>query len=159
MLDKLEEYHLHFEDSEDGSKILKRKKQKDKKDLEMIEEKEIEDDAGKRENEPKENKGGDEALDQEKKGEAEEEKFFINEKKEDSIEDKFFPDLMKGLKGIDIRICPLSEDVEKMATKKKFQGLFDVIASGFLQSAVLFKNDEVKKILVPDTGIIYQENA
>lgn len=149
MLDKLEEYHLHFEDSPDGSLALKKKKRP-----ELIEEKPEEKSEAPREPADKACEG------EEAAGEPEAEpKFFINEKKEDSIDDKFFPGLVQGLSGIEVRLCPVSDGLEKLSTKKKFQGLFDVVANGFLQSTALFKDDSVKRLLQPGSGVVYQENA
>jgi hypothetical protein len=86
-----------------------------------------------------------------------EEKFFINEKKEDSIENKFYSELVEGFRRIKVKIYPVSEDIEKLASKKKFQGLFDVISNGFLMGTTL-KPDIYTKLLKPD-GVLYQENA
>lgn len=104
-----------------------------------------------------------EVMTEDKEHEADEKKeveepTFITEKKEDDISGKFADGLLMGFKEIDIKIIPLSDDVEKLSTKKKFQGLFDVIANGFLH-AVSLKSDHIVKLLVKDTGFVIQENA
>lgn len=87
-----------------------------------------------------------------------EEATFITEKKEENISQKFCTGILDGLREIKVRIKPLSDGIDKLSGKKKYQGLFDVISNGFLQ-AVTLKDDCLTKLLVPETGIVYQENA
>lgn len=97
-------------------------------------------------------------IDEKKETREEEGPALITEKKEDDIKGKFASDLMDGFKEVEIRLIPLSDDIEKLSTKKKFQGLFDVVANGFLQ-AVTLKADHITKILTKETGYVLQENA
>lgn len=84
-------------------------------------------------------------------------KNLIEETKEESVEGKFFHGLLEGLSLHNYRIYPVSDNVEKISGKKKFQGFFDVVVNGFLQ-AVTLKSPAINKLLKPD-AVIYQENC
>lgn len=72
-------------------------------------------------------------------------------------ETTIFEGLVPGLQKIVIRFKPISEPLEKMVTKKKYQQLFDIVSNGFL-SALTLQNPEFTKILQPGAEV-YQENT
>jgi Domain of unknown function (DUF4471) len=184
-LERGKEYHLNW-DGIDNGKVKRADKEKDVKEkiMDTIDEEgedaqteETKDTDAQNETSKEKSKVNEEKIDEKKpeeefskKNEAEEvqaqpqemteegESTFITEKKQHDISQKFASGIVDGLKEIKIRILPLSDGIEKLSGKKKFQGLFDVIVNGFLQ-AVTLKNDNLTKMLVPKSGIIYQENA
>lgn len=87
------------------------------------------------------------------------ERYFIEEEKEDSIENKYFSGLLPGLTQTQVRFLPLSDTLEKISEKKKFQGLFDVVVQGFLASTSIRGDSTALKKILKEDGILYQENC
>jgi hypothetical protein len=56
---------------------------------------------------------------------------------------------LKVFKKLAVKIVPLFEDVEKLATRSKFKHLFDVGYIGFFHSAFINK-EELKNIFKPE---------
>jgi hypothetical protein len=68
-----------------------------------------------------------------------------------------FQGLVPGLEKVKIKFKPISEQFDKIVTKKKYQHMFDIVSNGFL-SALNLQNPEFSNILQPEAQI-YQENA
>lgn len=89
------------------------------------------------------------------------ERYFIEEEKEASIENKYFVGLLPGLTQTHISFLPLSDTLDKLSEKKKFQAHFDLIVQGFLSSGNIRSKDAsvpLTKLLKP-SGLLYQENC
>ena len=58
---------------------------------------------------------------------------------------------------MNIKIIPIFEDLEKMASKKKFKDLFDIVTIGFIQSG--FLNKDYLKNIINDESVVFMEKA
>jgi len=161
-LEKLENYHLDWDEEdkikaqETDEEIAKLQAKKEGKLESIKEQPEEEDDNLNDTAEQKEIK----KIERDRKV-AGDRQNLITLNVEDPIkkeeEDTFNRELLQGFKRVNIKIIPLSEPVEKLATKKKFNDKFDVASIGFL-SALDTRTDGLEKIM-KNGGIVFQENS
>jgi len=87
-----------------------------------------------------------------------EKKTELNMKKETQKLEKFvfFQELL-ALKGTNLKIIPIFEDIDKICEKKKLQGFFDVAVLGFIHGAYIKKTDFLK--ILKKNADIFVENA
>jgi Domain of unknown function (DUF4471) len=64
-------------------------------------------------------------------------------------------DLLSGFKKLNVKVHLLTENLEGLSKRKRFEGLFDLVALGLLQQQEV-KGSGLKKILKPK-GVVVQE--
>ena len=78
-------------------------------------------------------------------------------KKIENPENITFYSELQALKGVQLKIIPIFEDIEKIYEKKKFQGFFNIIVLGLIHSGYIKKNDICK--ILKKNAEIYIENT
>lgn len=147
-LEKLEEYHLNWEEEDEIKKNEAKKNYEKKQQLEEIKEEGEDTEEGKQVKEIEKNRPQDNGR---------QELISLKKSEEEEEESTLCEELAAGLGKIDIKFFPVSFPVEKMSGKKKFQGLFDMVVNGF-NTALDLRNDKIMKILAKG-ATVYQENC
>ena len=164
ILERMEEYHLDWEGEDQKKKDEAKKRYEEKKakekTLEVIEEVE-----GGNEEEDEEGKTPEtkEVEKIEKARPNARQKLITLDQPEDEEGDEeeeespFVDELVPGFKGIEIEFLPVSENLEKMAKKKKYKGLFDIVCNGF-KHAMEIREEWFLNVLHNGSEVI-QENC